>query len=46
LLRSQSSQLQHEIDINVKKAEALEKSNMELKETLEKKENIFNNKYE
>jgi len=45
-LRTQSSQLQHEIDINVKKAEAMEKSYLELKETLEKKENLFNNKYE
>ena len=46
MLRTQSSQLQHQIDINVKKAESLEKANNELKQSIQKKEKTFNSKYD
>ena len=38
--------MQHEIDINMKKAESFEKLNNELKDTQDRKEKEFNIKYD
>lgn len=44
MMKRQVSEMQHERDMILKRVEHLEKTNQELKDLLEKKENEYNSK--